>query len=144
MPVVSEKPSTRSLQPTVDSLSSADLPPITPAYETDKEERLNNPSDGSTLVRPGENPEKDDVRAIVCRMGAQTTTTGFIDLPVEQGRPDIAALIQEAVRSAGKEKRVLIAACGPDGLMKVVRNTTAGLITKDGPAIELHCEQFGW
>ncbi|KAK6070246.1 ferric reductase like transmembrane component [Seiridium cupressi] len=141
---VTEKPSTQSLQPTVRSISSADLSPITPVCETEKNEPLIKPSDVSNLVGPGKDPEKDSVGAIVYRMGRGTIATGPIEFPVEQGRPDIAALIREAVKSVRKDKRVLIAACGPDGLVKVVRNTAASLITKDGPAVELHCEQFGW
>lgn len=60
------------------------------------------------------------------------------------GRPDTATLIREAVRSTPPHQRVLVAACGPDGLMRVVRDTTASLIRGDGPGVELHCEQFGW
>ncbi|KAF3008065.1 hypothetical protein E8E14_007639 [Neopestalotiopsis sp. 37M] len=144
--VVTEKASKQSLQPTINSLTSADLSPMTPVYETDMDERLvKSGGDLPDMIRPPtEDPEKDDIRAIVCRMGKRTVTTGSIDLPVEQGRPDVAALISEAVKCVHKDKRVLIAACGPDGLMRLVRNTAAGLITKDGPAVELHCEQFGW
>lgn len=125
-------------------MSSTDVSPTATGHDIEKEEGIAQPSDISTLVRPSEDPEKDDIRAIVCRMGGRTVTTGSIDLPVEQGRPDVATLIREAVKPLDKEKRVLIAACGPDGLMKVVRNTTASLISADGPALELHCEQFGW
>lgn len=60
------------------------------------------------------------------------------------GRPETATLIREAVRSTPTHQRVLVAACGPDGLMRVVRDTTASLISGDGPGVELHCEQFGW
>lgn len=63
---------------------------------------------------------------------------------LKSGRPDTATLIREAVRSTPTHQRVLIAACGPNGLMCVVRDTTAGLISGDGPGVELHCEQFGW
>jgi predicted ferric reductase len=63
---------------------------------------------------------------------------------LKSGRPDTATLIREAVRSTPRNQRVLIAACGPNGLMRVVRDTTASLITADGPGVELHCEQFGW
>lgn len=63
---------------------------------------------------------------------------------VRVGRPDTATIIREVVSSTPASGRVLIAACGPDGLMKVVRNTTASLIRGDGPGVELHCEQFGW
>lgn len=63
---------------------------------------------------------------------------------LKSGRPDTATLIREAVRSTPPNQRVLVAACGPDGLMRVVRDTTASLISGDGPGVELHCEQFGW
>ncbi|KUI55365.1 Ferric/cupric reductase transmembrane component 2 [Cytospora mali] len=63
---------------------------------------------------------------------------------VKAGRPDTAALIRGAVSSTPSHQRVLVAACGPDGLMRVVRDTTASLIRGDGPGVELHCEQFGW
>ncbi|ROV92348.1 hypothetical protein VMCG_09144 [Cytospora schulzeri] len=63
---------------------------------------------------------------------------------IKAGRPDTATLIREAVSSTPPHQRVLVAACGPDGLMRVVRDTTASLIRGDGPGVELHCEQFGW
>jgi hypothetical protein len=66
------------------------------------------------------------------------------EYPVKAGRPDAASLIREAVKTTPRNQRVLVAACGPDGLMRVVRDTTAKLIVGDGPAVELHCEQFGW
>ncbi|KAI8624851.1 ferric reductase NAD binding domain-containing protein [Xylariaceae sp. FL1651] len=68
----------------------------------------------------------------------------FSHLPVIYGRPDIEVLVKEAIASVAKDQRVLIAACGPTGLINTVRNTTAGCIRVDGPAVELHCEQFGW
>lgn len=63
---------------------------------------------------------------------------------LKPGRPDTASLIREAVQSTPQNQRVLVAACGPNGLMRVVRDTTASLISGDGPGVELHCEQFGW
>lgn len=63
---------------------------------------------------------------------------------VKAGRPDTATLIREAVSSTPASGRVLVAACGPKGLMKTVRNTTASLIRGNGPGVELHCEEFGW
>lgn len=63
---------------------------------------------------------------------------------VKAGRPDLASLIREAVNTTPPNQRVLVAGCGPDTLMRVIRDTTAKLIRTDGPAVELHCEQFGW
>lgn len=63
---------------------------------------------------------------------------------VTPGRPDTAMLIREEVSRTPGHHRVLISACGPNGLMRVVRKTAAGCIRGDGPEVELHCEQFGW
>jgi hypothetical protein len=68
----------------------------------------------------------------------------FSDYVVTAGRPDAASLIRDAVSTTPRNQRVLVAACGPDSLMRVVRDTTAKLILSDGPGVELHCEQFGW
>jgi hypothetical protein len=67
-----------------------------------------------------------------------------LNLPITYGRPNIEALVRQAIMSVDNDKRVLIAACGPAGLVHTVRNITADCIRVDGPSIELHCEQFGW
>ncbi|KAK4142059.1 ferric reductase NAD binding domain-containing protein [Dichotomopilus funicola] len=72
------------------------------------------------------------------------STTTYYEHPIKAGRPDTATLIRDAVRTTPRNQRVLVAACGPDGLMRTVRDTTARLIVGDGPAVELHCEEFGW
>lgn len=59
-------------------------------------------------------------------------------------RPDIENMIRTAVKNANEKDRILIAACGPDGLMRMVRGTAADCISARGPSVELHCEQFGW
>ncbi|KAI1821403.1 ferric reductase NAD binding domain-containing protein [Xylaria intraflava] len=67
-----------------------------------------------------------------------------LNLPVVYGRPDLEASIREAIASTSPDGRVLVAACGPTGLVEAVRDTTAKCIRVDGPAVELHCEQFSW
>ncbi|KAL2022009.1 hypothetical protein VTK56DRAFT_6249 [Thermocarpiscus australiensis] len=75
---------------------------------------------------------------------AVTSGTYTYAHPVKAGRPDAASLVRDAVTTTPRNQRVLVAACGPDGLMRVVRDTTARLIVGGGPAVELHCERFGW
>ncbi|OHW89489.1 ferric reductase like transmembrane component [Colletotrichum incanum] len=65
-------------------------------------------------------------------------------IPIHYGRADVAAIIRNAVNNAAPDQRVLVMGCGPEGLMTEVRNTTASCIRTSGPAVELHCEQFGW
>jgi len=91
-----------------------------------------------TRVEHGGASGKDDTAA------ATTVSHTYFEYAVKSGRPDAASLIREAVKTTPRNQRVLVAACGPDGLMRVVRDTTAKLIVGDGPAVELHCEQFGW
>ncbi|KAL2162392.1 hypothetical protein VTH06DRAFT_7305 [Thermothelomyces fergusii] len=82
--------------------------------------------------------EKESLKAV------DAVAHTFCGHPVKIGRPDAASVIRDAVKTTPRNKRVLVAACGPDGLMRVVRDTTAKLIVAHGPAVELHCEEFGW
>lgn len=65
-------------------------------------------------------------------------------VPVVYQRPNVPNLIRSEIDQTPVDKRVLVMGCGPDGLMRAVRDTTAKCIRGDGPAVELHCEQFGW
>lgn len=87
--------------------------------------------------------EKMDLTERVEHLGGESAIEG-LSLPLTYGRPDIEAAVRQAILSVGKDQKVLIAACGPTGLISKVRNTTASCIKVDGPSVELHCEQFGW
>lgn len=73
-----------------------------------------------------------------------TTRTRGGGREVKQGRPDVAALIRTAVESTPANQRVLVAACGPAGLMRTVRDTSAAGIRGAGAGVEVHLEEFGW
>lgn len=75
---------------------------------------------------------------------AKTVPEEIVGLPIHRGRPDVAAVIKDQIRSIPQDVKVLIAACGPDGLMEEVKSAVADCIRKDGPFVELHCEKFGW
>lgn len=66
------------------------------------------------------------------------------NLDISEGRPDVREMIRREVESAGRTERILVIGCGPSSLMDDVRNATAASIQCEGPAVELHCEQFGW
>ena len=71
--------------------------------------------------------------------------TGVVGgVPISYTRPDVADLVRSSIEATAADKRVLVMGCGPEGLMKCVRDTTASCIRSDGPSVELHCEQFGW
>ncbi|KEY70000.1 hypothetical protein S7711_04016 [Stachybotrys chartarum IBT 7711] len=65
-------------------------------------------------------------------------------IPVTCMRPDVEAVLRDAINSTAAGKSVLVMGCGPEGLMTQVRDTTARSIRADGPVVELHCERFGW
>lgn len=65
-------------------------------------------------------------------------------LDITNGRPDVKEIIRAEVAKAERTERILVMGCGPQSLMDDVRNATAACIQCEGPAIELHCEQFGW
>jgi hypothetical protein len=75
---------------------------------------------------------------------ASAASSLYSSLPINQGRPDIAAIITDIVSKADSYDRIAVAACGPDGMVQVAREAVAKNISIDGPSLELHCEQFGW
>lgn len=110
---------------------------------TTSNESLSEPTstaDHSTVTSSND-PEKAELARHTSR-GSSTVSSSYG--AIKAGRPDTATLIRDAVSSTPSNARVLVAACGPAGLMRTVRDTTASLIRGDGPGVELHCEEFGW
>jgi len=62
---------------------------------------------------------------------------------VEYGRPDFHAVIGRVADDSTVDHRVLVAACGPGGLVDGVRDAVKENTKKSGPGIELHVEAFG-
>jgi NAD(P)H-flavin reductase len=54
------------------------------------------------------------------------------------GRPDLTSKITEVVESTGEEDRTIVAACGPDSMMREVRRTVAAVVGKGERSVELH------
>lgn len=120
--------------------------PSLPAMQTT---RLNTSSSADPEKHAVEHAERvagdeDGGAASPASSTASTASNHSLAAFATPGRPDTAQVIRREVAATPREKRVLVAACGPKGLMRVVRNTTADCIKGDGPAVELHCEQFGW
>lgn len=61
----------------------------------------------------------------------------------EYGRPDFNTVISKVVDESTVDSRVLVAACGPGGLVDGVRDAVKRNIKKSGPSVELHVETFG-
>ncbi|PVH88030.1 hypothetical protein DL98DRAFT_509537 [Cadophora sp. DSE1049] len=63
----------------------------------------------------------------------------------EIGRPDLKTMICDLVdlHAGQKGKKTSVVASGPDGMGRLVRNTCAGLV-RDGRAVDVAIEKFGW
>jgi len=91
-----------------------------------------------------ETGQRHDIEKVLTSSSRANPWDSTSSLEVLIGRPDIKALIRSIVGTASPDERIAIAACGPEALMKDVRNISAEVIRINGPSVELHCEQFGW
>lgn len=139
------------------SQSSLDAPspPLSPTVDVEKAGAPQLPAPTRQPALSEKDLEKELEQVIETRVehhsasekdggAAATTFSHASQHVVKAGRPDLASVIRNAVTTTPSNQRVLVAACGPDGLMNFVRDHTAKLIRGDGPGVELHCEQFGW
>ncbi|KAI1465918.1 ferric reductase NAD binding domain-containing protein [Daldinia caldariorum] len=99
---------------------------------------------GSSAVTRYESDKDEKDMEAMRHQEIPSAATSTTMLPIVHGRPDTEAEIRAAVESLSNDQRVLIAACGPSSLTKIVRDIGASYIKVDGPAVEVHCEQFGW
>lgn len=63
---------------------------------------------------------------------------------VAYGRPNVHAVIKDAVDGMSPDREVLIAGCGPSTLLNAVRLATRACTTDQSPNIQLHLEELGW
>ncbi|KAF2760648.1 hypothetical protein EJ05DRAFT_509154 [Pseudovirgaria hyperparasitica] len=64
---------------------------------------------------------------------------------VRYGRPDIDALVKRAVGEMSAGQRVIVASCGPQGLMRDVKEATRGVMrSESGVSVQLYEEAFEW
>ena len=71
----------------------------------------------------------------------EEVTVGAIEtLP---GRPSIPALMESLIDNCDSTKRAIVGACGPEGLLEMVKSTESQCIRPDGPSFTLYTE-VGW
>ncbi|ROT35633.1 ferric reductase like transmembrane component [Sodiomyces alkalinus F11] len=153
---------TRSPQPnmtmTSTTLAQVDLPNSAASYTPDSapgspidlEEKYPLPLErpAGAFFRHVSDPEKSgaetDFSSPVSALSVAAGQSHLHGIPITYGRPDVSEIVKKAIDGTPVNQRVLVMCCGPDGLTTEVRNTTARNISRKGPAVELHCEQFGW
>ena len=64
-------------------------------------------------------------------------------LTIYRGRPNVATIITETVAGADSHDRIVVAVCGPGGMMRDARNSIVENIKVNGPSVEFHSEHFG-
>jgi|SRR5690606_5243083 len=117
------------LDDSVDSLTS-DSEPSSPT--------LNFPMSKEIMVHSEKNNKGKAKRRSIIDQQAN------IEIDTLPGRPDLAGIVTEVVKSSEAIDTIAVGACGPVELMRVARNAVAKGITVSGPSLTLHCEQFGW
>ncbi|KAF7186031.1 Ferric/cupric reductase transmembrane component 1 [Pseudocercospora fuligena] len=60
------------------------------------------------------------------------------------GRPDVRTLVSNAMEGLSEDDRVLVAACGPEGLLNDVRKAVAVSRVAKAPSIEMFLEEFSF
>jgi hypothetical protein len=83
-------------------------------------------------------PEKLVSGSVSC-----SPTTRELSLPVMLGRPDISAIVRQFVSATEQYERTIVAACGPESLMRETRGVARELVATSRRSVTLHCEQFG-
>ena len=121
---------------------TAERKSISHGVSSDSEGSISSPT--PVASSPSSLRSTDAEKAAMRGFGSQNDTSGIHDIPVTPGRPDVAVMIDEEMRKSSADQNVLVLGCGPDAMMAHVRNATASCIRPNGPAVELHCEQFGW
>lgn len=130
------------------TISSDASTPFTPATEKFDEAAHAPRQPSKVLTRTVSDPEKSgnesDLTTPTSPIQQSTVGSHINNIPIHYGRPDVSKIITKAIEETPANQRVLVMGCGPATLMTQVRNTTASHIRTSGPAVELHCEQFGW
>ncbi|KAI9653334.1 MAG: hypothetical protein M1829_001319, partial [Trizodia sp. TS-e1964] len=60
------------------------------------------------------------------------------------GRPDIAGIISNTVKSSSRKETIAVGACGVRVMTAEVRMVVADNMDVHGPSMSLFCEEFGW
>ncbi|EFQ28336.1 ferric reductase like transmembrane component [Colletotrichum graminicola] len=130
------------------TISSQESSPITPDSEKFDVENSTPRQPPKVVTRAISDSEKSGSESDSPLPGSPMQKNGapthINTIPINYGRADVSAIIRTTINDATPNQRVLVMGCGPESLMTQVRNTTASCIRTSGPAVELHCEQFGW
>lgn len=69
------------------------------------------------------------------------------NITIHAGRPDVSVLITGVVNECQSGDRVIVAACGPQGLVDAAKGTVGDILvsgSKTIPSVDFHAETFGW
>ncbi|GIZ42329.1 hypothetical protein CKM354_000560400 [Cercospora kikuchii] len=86
-----------------------------------------------------------DFKSLSVEPSVSTRSSDTILRPVtEFGRPDISALLGKSVEGLVERDNVLVAACGPAGMLTDLRGAAIDVQAVAAPMIDVHCEEFSY
>ena len=100
----------------------------------------------SDISSPFPTPSPDEEQDNVLFGTRQSSTSGEKGLSnvMELGRPDIDAVIRQAVDASHRDDRILVAASGPVTMLSSTRIAVKNCMSSQSASIHLHLEEFGW
>ncbi|KAK6438723.1 hypothetical protein LTR95_005066 [Oleoguttula sp. CCFEE 5521] len=73
---------------------------------------------------------------------AAPTSPQSSSIDIQTGRPDVSAIVKAVVESSEPADRLLVAACGPSGLILATEEATRSWYSSRGASVQLHVETF--
>ncbi|KAF8855174.1 hypothetical protein BDZ45DRAFT_728253 [Acephala macrosclerotiorum] len=98
----------------------------------------------NTIVAQAQSFEKSETDPGRSASGNCSPTAPEPTIPMRLGRPDMSTAIRSIVSGTAEDERMIVAACGPIGLMRDVRDVAGDLVVDLGRSVTFHSEQFGW
>ena len=98
------------------------------------------------ISSPFPTPSPDEEQENVLFRNSQSSTSKEKGLGsiMELGRPEIDAIIKQAVDASHRDDRILVAASGPVTMLSSTRIAVKSGMSSQSASIHLHLEEFGW
>lgn len=111
---------------------------------TGKDSAEQSPWSSPALTLVNDDDEKHTSHTKASLPGVLHSAESTLSNMLRDGRPDIEALVVQAVATTQSNKRVLIAAAGPGGMLTDTRVAATARIESGLPSVHFHMETYGW
>ncbi|KAM3425088.1 hypothetical protein BST61_g7054 [Cercospora zeina] len=97
----------------------------------------------SSLSQQSSSPASGDVEKGLPSWSTRSSDS-ILRAVTEYGRPDISAVLGKSMEGLVENDNVLIAACGPSGMLADLRKAAIDVQAIAAPMIDVHCEEFSY